>query len=333
MEVGVHLNWFAALVNHGNKKVNARLDAEIDFTEYTRKDVMIGGDAFSASESDDARAFEGIFDGQEHTINIGYNVSYDGVALFKVISNATVKNLCVKGAIESTQRFIGGLVFVTRGASLIENVVVAVDITGSYPGDATHGGICSVAHESPIFRNCAFVGSMNAPYCEGTAAIIGYAHGEVETIIENCYVAPSTFLLTGNSTVIARHVRNIVNCFYTSNITDFWENAATVVEPQSLASGELCYKINEGGETDAWRQNISSDAYSMPFASHQMVYANGSLRMPASVPGWGLTTPRSRTATALPPASTEPAFGEKMRCRARICIRLKVFRVKPLQRR
>ena len=53
MEVGVHLNWFAALVNHGNKKVNARLDADIDFTEYTRKDVMIGGDAFSASESDD----------------------------------------------------------------------------------------------------------------------------------------------------------------------------------------------------------------------------------------------------------------------------------------
>ena len=272
-----HLNWFAALVNHGNKKVNARLDADIDFTEYTRKDVMIGGDAFSASESDDARAFEGIFDGQEHTITIGYNVSYDGVALFKVISNAVVKNLRVTGAIESTQRFIGGLMFVTRGTSVIENVVVAVDITGSYPGDATHGGICSVAHESPTFRNCAFVGSMNAPYCEGSAAIIGYAHGEVETIIENCYVAPSTFLLTGNSTIIARHVRNINNCFYTSNITDFWENAATMVENASLASGELCYKLNEGGETDAWRQTLTSDTYPLPFASHAMVYANGSL--------------------------------------------------------
>ena len=271
------LNWFAALVNHGNKKVNARLGADIDFSEYTRKDVMIGGDAFTANESDEARAFEGVFDGQEHTINIAYNVSYDGVALFKVISNAQIKNLKVEGAIESTQRFIGGLVFVTRGASTIENVVVAVNIVGSYPGDATHGGICAVAHENPVFRNCAFIGSLNAPYCEGSAAIIGYAHGEVETIIENCYVAPSEFLLTGNSTVIARHVRNIVNCFYTSNITDFWENAAQMVAPASLASGELCYKLNEGSETAAWRQNISSDAYPLPFASHAMVYANGSL--------------------------------------------------------
>ena len=283
-----HLNWFAALVNHGNKKVNARLDADIDFTEYTQRDVMIGGDAFSANESDDARAFEGIFDGQEHSINIGYNVSYDGVALFKVISNAIVKNLRITGSIESTQRFIGGLVFVTRGQSLIENVVVATDIIGSYPGDATHGGICSVAHESPIFRNCAFVGSMNAPYCEGSAAIIGYAHGEVETIIENCYVAPSTYLLTGNSTVIARHVRNMTNCYYTSNITDFWENAATMVEIESLTSGELCYKINEGGETDIWRQNLSSDHYPLPFASHAMVYANGSLNCDGT-PGSDIT--------------------------------------------
>ena len=278
INTAAELNWFAALVNHGNKKVNAQLGADIDFTEFTRRDVMIGGDAFSANESDEARAFEGIFDGKEHTVKIAYNVSYDGVALFKVISNSQIKNLRVSGSIESTQRFIGGLMFVTRGASTIENVVVDVDIVGSYPGDATHGGICAVAHENPVFRNCAFVGSINAPYCEGSAAIIGYAHGEAETIIENCYVAPKEFLLTGNSTVIARHVRNIVNCFYTSSITDFWANEATMLSTDAVASGELCFKINEGGETDVWRQNISSDAYPLPFASHAMVYANGSLK-------------------------------------------------------
>ena len=271
------LNWFAALVNHGNKKVNARLAADIDFTEYTRKDVMIGGDAFTANESDEARAFDGVFDGQEHSIKVAYNVSYDGVGLFKVISNAVIRNLTLTGSIESTQRFIGGLTFVTRGSSLIENVVVALDITGSYPGDATHGGICAVAHESPVFRNCAFVGSLNAPYSEGSAAIIGYAHGEVETIIENCYVAPSEFMLTGNSTVIARHVRNIINCFYTDNITDFWENAAQVVTREAVAFGELAYHLNEGGETQAWRQNLYDDAYPVPFESHALVYANGSL--------------------------------------------------------
>ncbi len=288
LNTAAELNWFAALVNHGNKKVNARLGADIDFSEFTRKDVMIGGDAFTSSESDEARAFDGIFDGQEHSINVAYNVSYDGVALFKVISNATIKNLRITGTIESMQRFIGGLMFVTRGSSLIENVVVSANIIGSFPGDATNGGLCAVAHENPVFRNCAFVGSINAPYSEGSAAIIGYAHGEVETIIENCYVAPSEFLLTGNSTVIARHVRNINNCFYTSNITDFWENAATMVSTEAVASGELCYQINEGGETDAWRQNLSDDAYPVPFASHAMVYANGSLNCDGT-PGGDIT--------------------------------------------
>ena len=273
----IDLNWFAALVNHGNKKVNAKLGADIDFTEYTHKDVMIGGDAFSASESDEARSFEGIFDGQNHKITIDYNVSYDGVALFKVISNSIIRNLLISGSIESTQRFIGGLVFVSRGSSVIENVVVEANITGSYPGDATHGGICAVCHESPIFRNCAYIGAFDAPYCEGSAAIIGYAHGEVETIIENCYVAPLMLSLTGNSTVIARHVRNIVNCFYTDNITDFWENAAEVVSMGAVASGELCYKINTGGDTDAWRQDLGTDTYPLPFDTHAMVYANGSL--------------------------------------------------------
>ena len=103
----VELNWFAALVNKGHKKVNARLAADIDFSEYTKKDVMIGGDAFSANEGDESRSFEGIFDGQGHQITVSYNVSYDGVAIFKVVSNATIRNLVVDGAIESTQRFIG----------------------------------------------------------------------------------------------------------------------------------------------------------------------------------------------------------------------------------
>ena len=272
------LNWLAALVNHGSKGVNARLAADIDFSEYTRRDVMIGGDAFSASESDEAKAFEGTFDGQGHKITVGYNVSYDGVALFKVVTNSTIRNLMVDGTIESTQRFIGGLAFVTRGQTLIENVVVAVNITGSYPGDATHGGICAVCHENPTFRNCAFTGTMNAPDSEGSAAIIGYAHGEVETTIENTYVAASLLSLTGNSTVIARHVGNKVNCYYTDNIVEMQESAATVVPQAILTTGELAYRLNKGGDTDAWRQTLGEDAYPLPFEQHLMVYANGSLR-------------------------------------------------------
>ena len=269
------LAWFAALVNHGHKKVNARLGADIDFTSYTQQDVMIGGDAYAANENDDKMAFEGgIFDGQGHTITINYNVSYDGVALFKVVRDANIRNLMVKGAIESTERFIGGLGYVSRGNSTFENIIVDVDITGSYAGDATDGGFFAVCHEYATFRNCAFIGSMVAPDSEGSAAIIGYAHGSVETKIENCYVAAREMILTGNSTLLARHVDNRINCYFTDNVL-YNDDAATMVAQETLATGELCFLINKGGNTDAWRQNLGQDAYPVPFADHAMVYANG----------------------------------------------------------
>ncbi|MBQ9668468.1 MAG: hypothetical protein IJV45_07000 [Prevotella sp.] len=273
----VELNWLATMVNSGNNKLNARLTADIDFSTYTARDVMIGGDAYSASESDDARAFSGTFDGQGHKVTVNYNVSYDGVALFKVINNATIRNLMVDGAIESTQRFIGGLGFVSRGASLIENVVVAVNITGSYPGDATDGGFFAVCHENVTFRNCGFVGTMNAPYSEGSAAIIGYAHGNVETIIENCYVASTLLELTGNSTVIARNVNTVLNTFYTDNIVTLYDDRCTIVSEQAVKSGELAYTINQAVDGNPWRQTLGQDLYPVPFESHAVVYANGSL--------------------------------------------------------
>ena len=267
--------WFAALVNRGHKKVNARLGADIDFTSYTQQDVMIGGDAYAANENDDKMAFEGgIFDGQGHSITINYNVSYDGVALFKVVRDANIRNLVVKGAIESTERFIGGLGYVSRGNSTFENIIVDVDITGSYAGDATDGGFFAVCHEWATFRNCAFIGSMIAPDSEGSAAIIGYAHGSVETKIENCYVAAREMILTGNSTLLARHVDNRINCYFTDNVL-YNDDAATMVAQETLATGELCFLINKGGNTDAWRQNLGQDAYPVPFADHAMVYANG----------------------------------------------------------
>ncbi len=273
-----HLNWFAALVNQGTKKVNARLTADIDFSEYTKKDVMIGGTAFTM---DSNNAFEGIFDGQEHKVTVEYHSSYDGVALFKFMNNATVRNLTVEGTIESAQRYAGGLVSTTYGTTLIENVIVAANIIGSYLGDATHGGISAVCHDRPTFRNCGFVGSINAPDCEGSAAIIGYAHGENETMIENTYVAPSVLSMAGNSTVIARHVRNMMNCYYTDNIT-MTESNATMVSVSVVASGELSYQLNTNGNIDAWRQTLGEDAYPVPFASHKMVYANGSLNCDGS---------------------------------------------------
>lgn len=270
------LNWFAALVNHGHPKVNARLTSDIDFSSYTSMDVMIGGDAYTTDENA-SLAFEGIFDGDEHTVTVNYYASYDGVALFKVVRDATIRNLIVEGNIDTNQRFAAGLAFVTRGATKIQNVIVDVNIAGTYPGDATHGGIVAVSHENPTYSNCAFIGSINAPDCEGTAAIIGYSHSYTDAMIENCFVAPTLLSMTGNSTIFARNVRDIVNCYYTDNIVDLWEDNATMVSEAAVASGELCYLLCSGATDGAWRQDIGSDSHPFPFESHGVVYANGSI--------------------------------------------------------
>lgn len=283
----VDLNWFAAMVNKGHKKMNARLTADINFTEYTAKSVMIGGEANNMTESAGEFAYEGIFDGQNHKITINYNATWDGVALFGTVENTTIRNLVIEGSIAGAQRFMGGLGYVSRGTCLYENIMVTVDIAGTYPGDATNGGLFAVCHESPTFRNCAFVGSMNCPDSEGSAAIIGYAHGRVETTIENCYVAPASFSLTGNSTVIARNVNNVVNCFYTDNV-DYFIDEATAVPVASLPSGELCYLINKVAGDNVWRQNLGEDSYPVPFESHKIVYANGSLNCDGT-PGGDIT--------------------------------------------
>lgn len=270
------LHWFAAMVNHGETKIKAQLTADIDFSQYTQDNVMIGGDAYTLSENAGANSFEGTFDGQNHKVTINYVGSYDGMALFKVINNATICNLVVEGAMENTERFMGGLAFVCRGTSTFENVVVNVNMTGGYYGDATHGGICAVAHEHATFRNCAFIGTMNGPGCEGSAAIIGYAHGETETVIENCYVAADLLDLDGNSTIIARHVRNVTNTYYTDNILLMDDNG-TPVSQSAVTSGELCYLLDHDSKTSTWRQNLGSDAYPVPFTDHAKVFATGTM--------------------------------------------------------
>ena len=286
-EIGnaVQLNWFAEMVNHSEKNMKVRLTSDIDFTEYTLKDVMIGGDIYSANDSDEdnARSFNGIFDGQAHTITIKYDAAYDGCALFKCVSSATIRNLVVKGSIKNSEKFIGGLGLINWGKSLFENIIVDVDIESSYSGDATHGGFFAVCNDIAQFRNCAFIGSMLCDLCEGSAAIIGYSHN-TSARIENCYVNSEDLYMTGNSTIFARHIDNLTNCYYNDFDGMMWltlegNQEATVFDNAQLASGELCYTINNNAISDKnkWYQTIGTDPYPVPFEGHGEVFANGSM--------------------------------------------------------
>ena len=270
LATAAQLYWFAAYVNRINQSVDAYLTADIDFSEYTAKSVMIG-------EVEDA-PYTGKFDGREHKITIAYDVTKDNVALFRFIKDATIRNLLTVGTINTSARYAGGILCRSAGSSLIENCVSAVNITSSYSGDATHGGLASNTHDNIVFRNCGYAGQIDSPQGEGSAGIIGYAHGSKEILLQNVYVLSNlNFSVAGNYDVFARNNVQYDNCYYWTPYLDT-EDATLLKNEEAGASGELCYLLNTFSSCDAhWTQNLGTDAYPLPFTSHKAVNVSGDI--------------------------------------------------------
>jgi hypothetical protein len=253
------LSWFAGYVANVNQSVNAKLTANIDYTDYKQGFIGIS----------EALPFKGTFDGQEHTINIDIvNDDKSRTGLFAYINAATIKNLVVEGSATSAgNNCVGGLGGRSDGnGTLIENVIVktAVSYTGSNV-DATCGGFFANMEGSVTVQNCAFLGSINSGTAEGNGGLVGWAGTGSNNKYVNCLVAPVEYTKNGNSAEFARNNPSVTNCKYTS------------ANDAKLASGELCYALNNGG--DNWYQNLTGDAVDatpVPFSSHSKVYANAS---------------------------------------------------------
>lgn len=274
------LNWFAVKVNQRNLFINAKLTADI--TDYGNG-PMIGVD----------NDYSGIFDGQNHTITIGFTHNYGNVGLFRNIRKATIKNLKIDGSITNESYQIGGLVSISRGNSKIQNVVIGVNITSNFKGqndgyvDGTHGGVIAVAYGVPTIENVAFVGSINAQKCYGTCGFIGYAHDGGSIEYKNCYVTGTLDVVKEgdyNSRVFGRHDEKCSNC-YTSldmkktsdddNKFKSDDNNGTV-NSNDVERGKLCYLLNgSSSDNPAWYQTIGTDNYPVPFTpGHKVVYNN-----------------------------------------------------------
>ena len=126
---------FAALVNGGTTTANARMTADID----------LGDDQTKIGDYDVAYAYQGVFDGQGHTLNVNYyssspSTDVEGgysIAPFRNINGATIKNLAVTGNITGYMHCAGVVGFaVSPSTNLINNVTVSANITILN----THGG-------------------------------------------------------------------------------------------------------------------------------------------------------------------------------------------------
>ena len=268
---------FAELVNGGEYFANAVLTADIDKGTDGTMIGRNGGD------------YQGIFDGQGHTITINFfreNGDDDtGIALFRNIGmHAIIQNLKVQGNITTSKKFAGGIV--VYGSGRIRGCYVDVNVTSAMAGDATHGGIVADAYRGTFIENCLAKFTINGATTQNCGGLIGWCENPVN--IANCLVISdgSSFDISNNGSAnIARNDGNIrvVNldtynqdiyanrpngASYNNYVTNQWGNnkATTVVAYDDLADGRICYQLNNDQSRINWVQRIGTDPFPVPAA-------------------------------------------------------------------
>ena len=258
--LGSAVDWkeFAAIVNNGtNPAANAKLTADIDLGD---EQTIIGSSA---------HPYAGVFDGQGYTLTVHLNSASDGVAPFRSIDGATIKNLAVAGSVTGAIHcagLVGGMPE-HSAFNLISNVMVSATITttGTHCGGILgHGGSTT----NTTIQDCLFNGTINGKDGGSTVGVIwGWqTYGSVNIIrcLENgTYTNCSTFdpLFKG----WGPSVGSCSNNYYVNGSSEY----GTQANATTLSDGTVTEGLNAGrtGDEAAWVQNpVTNQPMLKPFA-------------------------------------------------------------------
>ena len=174
----------------GKRAVNARL-----YTDIAETNVYI---AWGTSV-----AYNGVFDGNGHTLTIRTAANERVMAPFRYVGNATIKNLHVAGSIKTSERNISSLIgSVLAGSTVtVENCHSSVTINSTYNGETENGGFISTIGENvkAVLRNCKFDGSFEGDKSHHNGGFIGYCQPKSSAVIDNCLFAPDHINTGGES--------------------------------------------------------------------------------------------------------------------------------------
>ena len=140
--IGSKEEWkeFCELVKDGQTNLDAKMTADINLG---RDIAMVGNNGYSYAIVDFGRPYTGTFDGQGHTLNVSwYPKEGYKIAPFQSVNNATIKNLCVTGNINSEmdRGIFGGLISNADGNTTITNCITDMYLTVK---DGNVGGMVS----------------------------------------------------------------------------------------------------------------------------------------------------------------------------------------------
>ena len=263
---------FADAINKGaiEPSVKAKLTADIDMASITDFTPICCANAIK---------FTGEFDGQGHAITnlaVDYGNSFGYTGLFGYATGgAVIKNLIVgTGCSFRGTAKIGGIIGMAEGSGTVTltNVINMANVTSTGGSDANAAGLVGCGTITINSTNCANMGEIHGQDGE-CAAFAGWTGNG--TTFTNCWNIGDIYNMQSHQNLYRNPgAVTATNCF-DANGADFYTQG-TKLARTSVGSGELCYKVNAGG--DNWYQNLTStvDAYPVPFSSHSKVYANAS---------------------------------------------------------
>ena len=210
--------------------------------------------------------FSGTYDGDFHTLTVNINAEQERAGAFRsTTGSAVIKNLIVRGTINTGAKFAGGIVGRANDNTTIQNCETYVVINSTVDGDGTHGGIIGLSQGSGTVKvnNVLFAGAINGEQTTCSGGICGWTDKAIS--VNNCLLIGEINTKTDGSSTWSRNSGHltVTNSYYKDGfmeIDDF--DKGTKVTADQLKSGEITYKLNgeQQGEGVAWYQNVKAGA-------------------------------------------------------------------------
>ena len=256
----IDLCLFAEIVNGGESKADAVLNADLNMADFQTGFVPIGNSKVQ---------YCGKFDGQGHTISNLNITGKDNVGFFGMVGpGVEIQNLNMDATCSvSGNNYVGGLIgYVRTGNVKVMKSSSAATVTaaGGYAA-----GILGYARKlaNVTIKESYNLGEITADSM--VAAIVAPSKGKL--YISDCYNAGKVNGVSqGQEFAYSDYVLELQNCY------DAYSNQVEKVTPVEVMSGALCFLLNTGSGGDAWHQNIDNgrkpDCHPVLKASSGIVY-------------------------------------------------------------
>ncbi len=261
---------FADRVNAGETTLNGRLTADIDLAGK--------GDSWAPIGS--TMRYQGMFDGQGHTIsNMVLNQpNKSDFGLFKTGANVTLKNFILDPTCSITGAQKVGIVGNHSGANaLFQNIGNMGPVNGEGEnvggllGGAWAGSATVTIDKCWVVGDITTRGPTNPANC---AAFSGWSNSGT-FVFNDCWTTAHVPNSSNESAYLARYGSTVVfnNCYslYGTQVDQIESvNPESIVN--AISNGELAYKLNGDQKEIKWYQTLGEDATPVPFSSHKIVY-------------------------------------------------------------